>query len=446
MSRAATVKYDVRLTTGKEPNASNANLNDYYVQTVSFEIKFNAAGKPVKDLKITSLKSTDYDVHLVDGVWFVDTTDSKFNLATFSSNEFTVGVAKNDGSSFTNKAVYTIIGYTQDTKSGDRNYLSYGVDGSDAVDAKELDYDKQTTQKGTIPLIIPGTTIGNITDTNPAKTWNQAYLNSQSDLKIPHEIWIQVETEDAIYRAKAYFVLRTSIVARNPEGVYFKDRTITLAVNQVLFPAYVTNVDPLKDISSDVELFYTDNADRNIYSIVKKDGKYSLIGMKEGTSYVSLSYSWKGASSPTAPILYGDTAKIVVSGITPIEPGTKYVVTASRLNVRKSAGTGSAIVTTYAKGTVVEVVEIKDGWAKLSTGNYVSAQYLIKYSSSTVIGTKSVTARTLNVRAGAGTSYAIVGKLTRGSKVDVVEIVAGGAWAKINYAGSTYYVSTSYLA
>lgn len=59
--------------------------------------------------------------------------------------------------------------------------------------------------------------------------------------------------------------------------------------------------------------------------------------------------------------------------------------------------------------------------------------------------TYKVTAKSgLNVRSGAGTSYAKLGALAYGSKIDV-ESVANG-WATIYYSGGTAYVSADYIA
>ena len=60
---------------------------------------------------------------------------------------------------------------------------------------------------------------------------------------------------------------------------------------------------------------------------------------------------------------------------------TKYIVTASVLNVRRGPGTSYTIDGFLYKGDVVKVKEISDGWAKIKFDNkwkYVSAQYLKK--------------------------------------------------------------------
>ncbi|MCR8745465.1 N-acetylmuramoyl-L-alanine amidase [Romboutsia lituseburensis] len=62
----------------------------------------------------------------------------------------------------------------------------------------------------------------------------------------------------------------------------------------------------------------------------------------------------------------------------------------------------------------------------------------------TVIDTGITTANTLNVRAGAGTSYNIIGSLLKGTKVEIVEKNIGD-WYKIKYNDGIGFVSNSYV-
>ena len=61
---------------------------------------------------------------------------------------------------------------------------------------------------------------------------------------------------------------------------------------------------------------------------------------------------------------------------------TNYSVTATTLNLRSGPGTSYKIVGTAKKGTTVCVASSSNGWAKLSTGKYCSMTYLSKKSSS----------------------------------------------------------------
>lgn len=57
---------------------------------------------------------------------------------------------------------------------------------------------------------------------------------------------------------------------------------------------------------------------------------------------------------------------------------TTYYVTCRNLNVRKGAGTSYAKAGMLHRGDKVEVVSISENWAKLANGTYVSAKYIAK--------------------------------------------------------------------
>ena len=157
----------------------------------------------------------------------------------------------------------------------------------------------------------------------------------------------------------------------------------------------------------------------------------------------------------------GDYIK-VSSGSTsqPSTSTTKATVTATSLNVRSGAGTSYSVITKLSKGTVVDVIEsASNGWKKVKTSNgttgWVSGDYLTTGSagnSSTNNSTSqtsykaTVNTDSLNMRKGAGTSYSVITKLSKGTVVDVLESASNG-WKKIKTSNGTIgWVSGSYLA
>ena len=72
--------------------------------------------------------------------------------------------------------------------------------------------------------------------------------------------------------------------------------------------------------------------------------------------------------------------KIVVAGAAEVAPAgtTTYYVTCRNLNVRKGAGTSYAKAGMLHRGDKIEVVSISKNWAKLANGTYVSAKYIAK--------------------------------------------------------------------
>ena len=83
-------------------------------------------------------------------------------------------------------------------------------------------------------------------------------------------------------------------------------------------------------------------------------------------------------------------------------------------------------------------------WDLLRSCPYVKPEN-VKYTAPTTVSfTGYVTADTLNVRSGAGTSYTVLGTLSKGKAVTVTG--QNGDWYKISYNGKTAYVSKKYIS
>ena len=106
------------------------------------------------------------------------------------------------------------------------------------------------------------------------------------------------------------------------------------------------------------------------------------------------------------------------------------------------------------KGTKVTVVEVKNGWAKLSDGNWSSMNYLKKVASPTTKGTTKTTTKAttqpttsgtyrvtgdLFKRSGPGKDYPEKGVLKKGTVITIVEVRNGwgkqpdGTWSSMKY-------------
>ncbi len=107
----------------------------------------------------------------------------------------------------------------------------------------------------------------------------------------------------------------------------------------------------------------------------------------------------------------------------------------------------------------VEILASNNGWYQIKyAGNktgWVSGDYISQGTSSSessntststpASGTATVTASSLNVRSGASTSNSVVGKLARGTKVEI--LASSNGWYQIKYAGNkTGWVSGSYIS
>ena len=134
------------------------------------------------------------------------------------------------------------------------------------------------------------------------------------------------------------------------------------------------------------------------------------------------------------------------------------IVTASALNVRSGPSTSYTVTTKLYKGNKVTILETSNGWMKIKTSGgtigWVSGSYLTTTvvnqpstdSSTSQPSTDNSTPQTsykatvntdsLNMRKGAGTSYSIITKLSRGTVVDVLESASNG-WKKVKTSGGT---------
>lgn len=134
---------------------------------------------------------------------------------------------------------------------------------------------------------------------------------------------------------------------------------------------------------------------------------------------------------------------------TPVSSGT---VTASVLNIRKSASTSSMVIGTLQKGATVEIVAQEGDWYKINYGSgtgYVHKDYVQvgggnEGGGTTTTQTATVTATALNVRQSASTSSSVIGTVRKGQTVNVTKKVSD-SWYEIEYGNGVGYVHGSYI-
>jgi len=173
----------------------------------------------------------------------------------------------------------------------------------------------------------------------------------------------------------------------------------------------------------------------------------------ESSGWYKITYSGKdGYVSAAFVILDGQTPQ------TPPAPQTKtvYVNTpGSALNVRNGAGTNFAVLGTLKHAEKVTVTDHNNDWYKLTFGGttgYISRSFTQESApaaaappaSSQKTAYVNTPGSTLNVRAGAGTNFSILGSLKHGEKITVTE--ENSAWYRITFNGKTAYVSRSFVS
>lgn len=119
----------------------------------------------------------------------------------------------------------------------------------------------------------------------------------------------------------------------------------------------------------------------------------------------------------------------------------KYVmVTAEHLNIRTAANASAPKVSDREpaqSGAILRVYQENDGWFKISK----SSQHWVSGKFTVEVQRYKVTATTLNVRSGPGSSFNKVSQVVKDDHVFVEEI--SGNWAKI--AGTETWVSLGFL-
>ena len=124
--------------------------------------------------------------------------------------------------------------------------------------------------------------------------------------------------------------------------------------------------------------------------------------------------------------------------------------TADALRLRSTPAAEGEILATVSSGTNVVVLdEAEDGWYKVnynSVEGYMSGEYLdVTTKADTDLGYGKVDAdgSTLNMRAGASTSFDSLCSIPSGTVLELEGIYEG--WYKVTYAGNTGYVSSDYI-
>ena len=190
--------------------------------------------------------------------------------------------------------------------------------------------------------------------------------------------------------------------------------------------------------------------------IVETSGSWYKIKYGSGYGYVSKDYVTVSSSSNSGSTNTGNN-NAGNSSATTTQSGTIKVNGA--LNVRSGAGTSYSVIGSLSNGANVEIVETSGSWCKIKYGSgygYVSKDYVTvssssnsgssSSSSSSTTTTQSGTVKAsggLNVRSGTGTSYSVIGSLSNGSQVEIVE--TSGSWYKIKYGSGYGYVSKDYI-
>lgn len=143
-------------------------------------------------------------------------------------------------------------------------------------------------------------------------------------------------------------------------------------------------------------------------------------------------------------------AKKISEPTVTLNPGPAEVA-APQINVRGQAGLKGELITHLSKGDTVNVLEQinlakhaanePSQWARIA---YPSKAHVWVSSKFIDPANKTVTSKKLNLRAGPGENFSVLGSLERGTQVN--EIETKGGWIQIDPPANTYaFVAAMYL-
>lgn len=250
------------------------------------------------------------------------------------------------------------------------------------------------------------------------------------------------------YKIKAYKVV-------NGEKVYSEESDIVKATVKPLAPtAKLETV--TKDSASiswnqiamatGYEVYRADK-DSEDYKLVKDIASATTLTYKDAGLDADTAYKYKVKAYRTVDgqKVYSEDSNVVDAKTeqgSSEEVITKQGITTGSLNVRSGPSTAYDKLGYLAKGTTVEIVgKASNGWYKIKYKDgygYVSNKYV-------KLGVyEGETTGNVNVRSGSSTTSSKLGYLTKGTKVDVVEVASNG-WYKIKYKDGYGYVSYKYV-
>ena len=274
----------------------------------------------------------------------------------------------------------------------------------------------------------------------------QSGENGTADIEITHDIDGNSKTtvEGGSFSKdipEKYIKDADLIVVQADGGAYTVGETAEEAVKNAKDTVTVHNGTAVTDVPAGVTVTNSTGAEISVDGEPVLEGESTKIPEPEQPSKPS-------TPSFTEPEYYPDYDEDVdylppVDEEEPEETEDLYMVTCRTLNVRLGGGTGYARIGTLSRGTLVSG-ELENGWLKFAYDGgtaYCSADYLAKVDGD--LTDMHVTCRTLNVRAGAGTNFEILGTLSRGTEVEILDVLNG--WYKIEYLGGEAYVSAAYI-
>lgn len=270
-------------------------------------------------------------------------------------------------------------------------------------------------------------------------------------------------TFDIISKSGNWYQIKYNGITGYVHGDYVKEVTASSAVStKGKVYNVATNLRVRSGASTDSSIlgYLTNNTEVNI---VGTEGSWYKIQYNSGYGYVSKDYITVNGSSSNN----GSSSDNNSSSETEInKTGYVYNVSSGGLRVRKEASTSSTVLGTLYSGNSVNIIGETGSWYKIkynSSYAYVHKDYITdnkpssesnsgnnssnnnNSSSETMnaIGVVTNVSSNLRVRQQPSSSSLVLGYVLNNEKVNITG--KEGNWYKINFKGSTGYVSVDYV-
>lgn len=140
-----------------------------------------------------------------------------------------------------------------------------------------------------------------------------------------------------------------------------------------------------------------------------------------------------------------DGNKKYAAGVTYVDEYTVYTTT--KVNFRSGAGTCTKSMKVLSKGTKLTVLGTNGDWLLVKTSNgtqgFVHKNYVSKKKNSGSLGTMTVKASAVHLRADGSTKAKIITTVPHGAEVEVIK--KGNYWYKVRYKSYTGWIKKCYL-
>ena len=185
--------------------------------------------------------------------------------------------------------------------------------------------------------------------------------------------------------------------------------------------------------------------------------KYPVIGWAKNGSQVEILYQgnyWhKVKIISTGKVGWASARYVKIGGSSSSSGSDKSAVSGtvarvstkyagSIVNLRAGAGTNYAVVGGVGRGTRLSVLATAGDWYQV----YVPSKGVTAYINKAYValGLAARTTGNVNLRSGAGTDYSRITVIGKGTNITVLSV--GGSWSQVSCNGQTGYISNKYLA